>query len=204
MKKHNQYGFSALELILVALVATAVVGIGFTVWRLQTKKSGSSISSSSTRGFTTKTYRSDGLGFSYTYPNTLKSSIADDTVTFESADYDADYSGAPRVLKGESIRLEGETTDGVDQDGVPRHITIDNYVTANFTGATDRAAVSKTVKTATINGLKTLQFDYMDTRETIFFVGDAKRISVTLTYPRSTPIADHDKAYNQIVNSIKQ
>lgn len=202
MKKHNQDGFSAIEVIIVIVVLLAVAGIGFTVWRLQTTTKTSI--NGGIKSLTTKTYQNDGLTFSYSYPSNFKTEVVDGTVTSSSPDYDVDASGAPRVLKGESITIEGQTSDGVDQEGTPRHLTIDNYIVANFSDAKDQATVEKTAETTTINGIKTLQFDYMDTRETIFFVDDGKRIVVKLTYPSGSSISDHDNAYNQVVNSIKQ
>lgn len=199
MLRMNQSGFVALEIVVIIIAITVIGGAGYAVWHAKNTKN----PTSSTTGLNTKTFDSEGLKFSYVYPaNYEVLNRQDGSIDLYSPNFDEDTSGAPKILAGENIQIDGITTDSISQDGDRVRVTIDNYFAVNFSGDSHPKEVSNIV-IGTTNGIKTLRYDHFDTRTTVFFVSDGKRIEVTLRHPSSGAVTDYDSVYNQIVNSIK-
>lgn len=198
MKKLNHRGFSAIEILLVLIALIVIGGTCYTVWHMRQEKG---TNKQVSNGTVTKNYNQDAIKFSYSYPGSFKASEDQETIQLTSANYEVRNEELPQVVTGEAIRIKATASEGFDAQDKKVQLTADNYLAVSFanTPITD----AKNVQTGTKQGVKTLRFDYGGTRTTVFFLGDGKRIEVTLSYPVHDLVSEHDAAYNQIVDSIK-
>jgi len=201
MKKLNQRGFAALEIVLVIVVLMVLAGAGYFVWQ---KQHDTTSQNSSAKGSVSKSYSDNGISFKYTYPSSLKATD-EEAQSLQSADFAIIGDGPGKITKGESVTITPIYND-IDQEGQRRHVTVDNYLTATVADAQDRAKFTN-LKTVTINGTKALQFDLheygSDSRVTVFFISDTKRIEARLSYPKGESSQDHIAAYEELINSIQ-
>jgi type II secretory pathway pseudopilin PulG len=201
MKKLNQRGFAALEIVLVIVVLMALAGAGYFVWQ---KQHDTTSQNSSAKGSVSKSYSDNGISFKYTYPSALKATD-EEAQSLQSADFAIIGDGPGKITKGESVTITPIYND-IDQEGQIRHVTFDNYLLTTVPDARDRARFSN-LKTVTINGAKALQYDMEESgsenRVTVFFISDTKRIEVEISYPKGESAQDHSAAYDQLINSIQ-